>query len=143
MATLKNRKVTRKALATLLDGAGEWNAVYNHMPSEETIKSNDPILVVMSAGTIQEFRSANNNPAEFQYAIKAYVLKEGREADAEDDIDDFDQAIRQTIRDNVGSIGEVDAFRFPDSPSVAAQSILGKLYRTEIWLVLGKVATGT
>jgi hypothetical protein len=139
---LKSRKATRQALATLLDGGGEWNAVYNHMPSEDTIKSNDPILVVLSAGTVQEFRGTDNNPSEFQFAIKAYVLKEGREETAEDDIDDFDAAIRQLIRDNVGSIGDVDAFRFSDSPSIAGQSIIGKLYRTETWLVLGKVATG-
>lgn len=107
-----NRKTIRKAIADLLKvglvGEGKpVQAVYDHQVGD--FNGQSPVVVVSSGGSLHEPGSFDGSHAAFWLNVQVFVLYASadgnwNEEDAEDALDDIDEAISGIFSDNQVSL---------------------------------------
>ena len=135
MTTFVSREVARDALAALLVAKGSWQTVYAYEPQD--IKGHSPVATIRSLGTSYS-NTFNISPTSFDVLVTNWVLLSDSEdpsawgpAQAEDQLDALDKALREVVKDGAPGTGLVYV-EFKDRPSAAdATMISGLLYRIE------------
>lgn len=146
--TFVSRELVRDELVALFVAAANWKAVYGYMPAFTTISGRTPILTILSAGTRQEFANLFTNPASYRFEITNYVKSSSEtdatvlSADAQDELDDLDRAIRQVIRNNV-QLTNASNLRFDDNYSSIERGALGNVpYVRESYIIYADLPNG-
>lgn len=141
--TFVSREQTRDGLVTLFTTYGKWQKVFGYIPNEDDIDGQEPLLVIMSAGTIQDMKAVSFNPASYIFTFTSMVLMDDTDVggtwtsdNAEDKIDQLDTKFRQIVRDNSTGGDFADSLTFANTQSQTDTIVLyDVLYRTEMWVL--------
>jgi len=90
----------------------------------------------------------NTNPTAYRFKLTSYVLMDDtanwQADDTEDQIDELDRVIRQTIRDNVDKVAGSNYLQVPDTfSSTGFLLVTGPNYRFEEWDVFAHLTGGS
>lgn len=146
MTTFVTRETVRKALVAVFTATGKWDLVYGYQPSSFNDRAS--ILTIRSGGTRWKMEGLHVNPSAYTMMLKSYLILDDSASweadDCEDRIDELDRVVRQTLRDNAGTIGGADFLTVPEGESVTGFAIVsGTEYRTEEWEVQCHHVTGS
>jgi hypothetical protein len=123
-------------LATLMGESSEFEAVYDHAPLD--LRGQDRVLCIYSDRTRHEMLSKDLNNAFYRFTLETYALRRVDEPGAEDALDDMHEAIRSTIRTNVGDATWNEVSLEEDSDVLFAR-VATEPYRIERFSLLVKV----
>jgi hypothetical protein len=146
--TFQSREAVRDELVSLFAAEGSWQAVYGYFPSVSEMSGKTPILIIRSAGTQQVMEGQDTNPATYRFLATTFVLAYSEDgswtsANAEDKLDELDQAFRQVIRDNAAGGVNADLYRFEPGMSQRDDLILeGVPYILEGRAILADLVNG-
>ncbi len=149
--TFVSRKPIRDGLVALLIASGGWQKVFGYIPTEDEIDGQEPLLVIMSAGTEQEMDTIALNPSEYIFSFTSMILMDDTDVggsydsqDTEDKLDELDQKLRQVIRDNAVGAGLADQLNFVGGASQTDTiTLYDVLYRTETRAILARHESGS
>ena len=142
--TFITRKTARDALITLFTSNNNWQKVFGYLPTEDEIKAQSPLLIIVSNGTRQEMSGVNFNKSDYSFVCTTWVKMSDIELggtfghdDAEDKLDALDREFRQVIRNTVALDSGKAHINFSDGQSNTntVEAEYGQLYRVETYMI--------